>query len=102
MDNEPFDFKLLFRNPETAQYIDAVAKGKLDLANLSKFIKLEAGTKLAGLVWADLLLKAICLRWKTSRAISQQVVSWILKTCSILLLHFRNPGKWKYESAGRK
>ena len=57
MDNEPFDFKLLFRNPETAQYIDAVAKGKLDLANLSKFIKLEAGTKLAGLVWADLFAK---------------------------------------------
>jgi len=57
MDNEPFDFKLLFKNPETAQYIDAVAKGKLDLANLSKFIKLEEGTKLAGLVWADLFAK---------------------------------------------
>lgn len=57
MDNEPFDFKLLFKNPETAQYIDAVAKGKLDLANLSKFIKLAEGTKLAGLVWADLFAK---------------------------------------------
>ena len=57
MDNEPFDFKLLLKNPETAQYIDAVAKGKLDLANLSKFIKLEDGTKLAGLVWADLFAK---------------------------------------------
>ncbi|MEI9946599.1 MAG: AsmA-like C-terminal region-containing protein [Chitinophagaceae bacterium] len=54
MDNEPFDLRLLFKNPETVQYIDAVAKGKLDLANLSKFVKLEDGTKLAGLVWADI------------------------------------------------
>ena len=57
MDNEPFDFKLLFKNPETAKYIDAVAKGKLDLANLSKFVKLEGDTKLAGLVWADIFAK---------------------------------------------
>jgi AsmA-like C-terminal region len=57
MDNEPFDFKLLFRNPETSKYIDAIAKGKLDLANLSKFVKLEGDTKLAGLVWADVFAK---------------------------------------------
>jgi hypothetical protein len=57
MDNEPFDFKLLFKNPETAQYIDAVAKGKLDLGNVSKFVKLEGNTKLAGLVWADIFAK---------------------------------------------
>lgn len=57
IDNEPFDFKLLFKNPETSKYIDAVVKGKLDLANISKFIKLEDGTKLAGLVWADAFAK---------------------------------------------
>jgi hypothetical protein len=57
MDNEPFDFKLLFKNPETSQYIDAVAKGKLDLGNVSKFVKLEGNTKLAGLVWADIFAK---------------------------------------------
>jgi len=57
MNNEPFDFRLLFKNPETSQYIDAVMKGKLDLANVSKFIKLEQGTKLAGLVWADVFAK---------------------------------------------
>jgi hypothetical protein len=39
MDNEPFDFKLLFKNPETIKYIDAVAKGKLDLANVRKICK---------------------------------------------------------------
>lgn len=57
MDNEPFDFKLIFKNPETIQYIDAIAKGKLDLANISKFVKLEDNSKLAGLVWADIFAK---------------------------------------------
>lgn len=57
MDNEPFDFRLLFKNPETSQYIDAVAKGKLDLSNVSKFVKLQGNTKLAGLVWADIFAK---------------------------------------------
>ncbi len=57
MGNEPFDFKFLFKNPETKQYIDATAKGKLDLANVSKFIKLEQGTKLGGLVLADVFAK---------------------------------------------
>jgi hypothetical protein len=57
MDNEPFDFKLLFKNPETSQYIDAMAKGKIDLANISKFVKLEGNTKLSGLVAADAFAK---------------------------------------------
>jgi hypothetical protein len=57
MDNEPFDFRLLFKNPETIQYIDAVAKGKLDLSQLTQFIKLESGTQLAGLIWADAYAK---------------------------------------------
>lgn len=57
MENEPFDFKLLFKNPETIRYIDAVAKGKLNLADVSKFVKLEGDTKLAGLVWADIFAK---------------------------------------------
>ncbi|MGE5106183.1 MAG: AsmA-like C-terminal region-containing protein, partial [Sphingobacteriales bacterium] len=57
MDNEPFDFKLLFKNPETIKYIDAVAKGKLDLANVTKFVKLPSDTKLAGLIWADVFVK---------------------------------------------
>src|SRR6187401_993924 len=57
MDNEPFDFKLLFKNPETIKYIDAVAKGKLDLANVTKFAKLSGDTKLSGLVWADVFAK---------------------------------------------
>ena len=57
MDNEPFDFKVLFKNPETSRYIDAVVKGKLDLANVSKFVKLDGGTKLDGLIAADAFAK---------------------------------------------
>lgn len=57
MAGEPFDFRILFKNPVTAQFLDAAIKGKLDLANLSKFIKLEPGTKLAGLVWADAFVR---------------------------------------------
>ncbi len=57
MDNEPFDFRFLYKNPVTAQWIDAAAKGKLDLSQLSKFIKLESGTKLSGLVLADAFVK---------------------------------------------
>lgn len=57
MGNEPFDFRLLFRNPETSRYIDAVIKGKLNLAEMSRFVKLEQGTKLAGTVLADVFAK---------------------------------------------
>ncbi|MEJ0105734.1 MAG: hypothetical protein WDO19_25645 [Bacteroidota bacterium] len=57
MDNEPFDFRLLFKNPETSKYIDAVAKGKIDLANIQNFVKLEGNTKLGGLVSADVFAK---------------------------------------------
>jgi hypothetical protein len=57
MDNEPFDFKLLFKNPVTIQYIDAMAKGRIDLANIAKFVKLEGNTKLSGLLHADAFAK---------------------------------------------
>jgi hypothetical protein len=56
-DMEPFDFHFTYTNPVTAQNIDAGAKGKLDLAQLSNFIKLDAGTKLGGLLWADAYAK---------------------------------------------
>lgn len=57
MDNEPFDFRFLFKNPETVRYIDAAAKGKLDLSQVTQFVKLQRGTKLAGLVGADIFAK---------------------------------------------
>ena len=57
MGTDPFDFRLVFKNPETVQYLDAVVKGKLDLANIGHFVKLEEGTKLAGIVAADAFAK---------------------------------------------
>lgn len=57
MDNEPFDFRFIYKNPVTNQLIDAAAKGKLDLSQVSKFIKLDKGTNLSGLVWADAFVK---------------------------------------------
>jgi hypothetical protein len=56
-DNEPFDFNFTYKNPLTIQYIDAGAKGKLNLSQLSQFIKLPEGTQLKGLVWADAFVK---------------------------------------------
>lgn len=57
MDNEPFDFRLLLKKPVTDQYIDAAAKGRLDLARATQFVKLDAGTKLSGVIHADITAK---------------------------------------------
>ena len=54
MDQDPFDFRLLLKNPISDMYIDAAAKGKLDLSKISQLVKLDAGTKMAGLLIADL------------------------------------------------
>ena len=55
--DHPFDFSLLFKHPETAKYIDLIVKGKLDLGEISNYVKLDAGTKLAGLIDADAFVK---------------------------------------------
>ncbi len=57
MDDAPFDFRVLFKNPETVKYIDAAIKGKLNLGDVGKFVKLESGTKLSGLLDADVFAK---------------------------------------------
>jgi hypothetical protein len=57
MGSDPIDFHLLFKNPETTKYIDAVVKGNLNLSNVSRFVKLEEGTKLEGTVAADAFAK---------------------------------------------
>ncbi len=54
IDNEPFDFKLLLKTPISDMYVDAAAKGKLDLSNISSMVKLEKGTKLAGILLANI------------------------------------------------
>lgn len=54
---QPFDLRLLLKTPVTDQWIDATAKGKVDLAQMQKLVKLDAGTKLAGVVTADVSVK---------------------------------------------
>ncbi len=51
--NDPLDFTLILKNPVTVQYIDATVKGKLNLAQVTKFVKLSSNTKLSGLLDAD-------------------------------------------------
>src|SRR5690606_3401698 len=46
--NDPFDFRLLLKKPVTDQYIDAAVKGKLNLAQVTQFVKLSGDTKLSG------------------------------------------------------
>ncbi|OJY87548.1 MAG: hypothetical protein BGP14_12545 [Sphingobacteriales bacterium 44-15] len=55
--NDPFDFRLLLKKPVTDQYIDANVRGKLDLAQVTKFVKLSGDTKLSGLLDADATAK---------------------------------------------
>ncbi|MCW3123076.1 MAG: AsmA family protein [Flavipsychrobacter sp.] len=54
---QPFDFRMLLKTPVTDQWIDASAKGRIDLAQMQKFTKLEAGTKLTGVITADVSVK---------------------------------------------
>lgn len=53
---EPFDFKLLVKNPISDLYVDVVAKGKLDLSKVGQFVKMPTVTKLQGLLNADVAI----------------------------------------------
>lgn len=57
MGEQPFDFRLLFKKPVSDKYIDAAAKGNINLAQITQFIKLDAGTKLSGNILADVTAK---------------------------------------------
>lgn len=57
--NEPFDFRLLVKNPVSNMFVDAAAKGKLDLSTVTQFVKLESGTKLSGLLLADVAVNGL-------------------------------------------
>lgn len=54
MDESPVDLRLMVKTPVSDLYLDAAAKGKLDLSKVTQFVKMEAGTKLSGLLDADL------------------------------------------------
>ena len=55
--NDPFDFRILFKNPVTLQYLDATLKGKLNLADITRFVKLKGGTSLSGMLDANATAK---------------------------------------------
>jgi hypothetical protein len=55
--SQPFDFRMLLKTPVSDQWIDAGAKGRIDLTQMQKFMKIEAGTKLAGIIDADVSVK---------------------------------------------
>ncbi|HYF30585.1 MAG TPA: AsmA-like C-terminal region-containing protein [Chitinophagaceae bacterium] len=57
--NEPFDFRLLVRNPISNLFVDAAAKGRLDLSTVTEFVKLEPGTRINGLLMADLAVNGL-------------------------------------------
>jgi hypothetical protein len=57
MENEPFDFRLLVKSPVSDMWVDGAAKGRLDLSKISRMVKLEQGTKLKGLLNADVSVK---------------------------------------------
>lgn len=57
IDNEPFDFRLLVKKPISTMFVDAAAKGKLDLSQVAGYAKLEKGTTIAGLLNADVSIK---------------------------------------------
>ena len=54
---EPFDFRMLMKTPVSNQWIDAAMKGRVDLSQMQKFMKMDAGTKLSGLISADVSVK---------------------------------------------
>lgn len=57
IDKEPFDIRLLVKKPITNMFVEAVAKGKIDLSKMAQLVKLEAGTKINGLLNADVFVK---------------------------------------------
>lgn len=57
MGNDPFDLRVLVKTPVSALWIDANAKGRLDLGNISRMVKLEKQTTLKGLLNADVSVK---------------------------------------------
>ena len=57
MNSDIIDLHLMIKNPESHPFIDFGFTGNLDLANVSKWMKLESGTSLTGLLKADVHAK---------------------------------------------
>ena len=57
MNGDPIDARLILKSPVTDADIDAFLKGKIDLAGIQKFVPLDKGTSLSGIISADFTLK---------------------------------------------
>ncbi|HVY74605.1 MAG TPA: AsmA-like C-terminal region-containing protein [Puia sp.] len=57
IDNDSLDFHLLIKNPKSNPFIDMAFSGKMDLANITRLMKLESGTKLSGMLQANIYAK---------------------------------------------
>ncbi|MEX0967424.1 MAG: AsmA-like C-terminal region-containing protein [Bacteroidia bacterium] len=57
MAGQPFDARILVREPMGDLYLDAAAKGNIALGAVNSFVKLEENTELSGDVMADLEIK---------------------------------------------
>ena len=55
--NDPVDFNILIKNPATVLYFDGAARGKFNLASVAQFTTLDPGTKLSGMLSADISFK---------------------------------------------
>lgn len=57
MAGSPFSARCLLKTPVSNPYMDAEAKGKINLNNIKSLLPLEKGTELSGLVDADFSIK---------------------------------------------
>ncbi len=57
MDKNPFSFRLLLKRPLSTMFVDAAAKGNLDLNQIGQFVKLEKGTSINGSLNANVAVK---------------------------------------------
>ncbi len=57
MDKDPFDFRLMVKKPVSNMFIDAAAKGKLNLSQVANYVKLDNGTSVSGLMHADVNIR---------------------------------------------
>jgi uncharacterized protein involved in outer membrane biogenesis len=54
---DPVDLTLVYHHPVSAPYINAMVKGRIDLQKMQRFVPLDPGTTLAGIVDADLFAR---------------------------------------------
>jgi len=59
LEKDPFDMKLLMKNPESGPYIEAYMKGTVDLKNIKKALALDDIAKLEGIIEVDMEAKGI-------------------------------------------